>query len=646
MGSHYPTAVYLKEVLFPHGKIMGWMQGNYSGFPLFYHYFPLPFISIALLSYVIPMQISFKLITILGTLLLPICTYFTLRLMKYPFPIPSIGAVFSIIFLFNESNSMWGGNIPSTLAGEFSYSLSLALMVLFIGSIYYGINNNKNIIINALLIFLLGFSHGFTLIFSFVISSFFIFTKKMFLNNFKYLFKIYSLGGLLLSFWFLPFISTLPFVTEYVDRWRINSILEVLPIIMMPLVILGVISLFMNIFDRRTWYFAYLVAACFLLYQISPSIGLLDIRFVPFIQLFLLAFAATFPLIFLGQVRSKEMLPMIVFLIVILWTAANTAYIKNWVKWNYEGFEQKASWQLFSNINAHLSQTYAGRVVYEHSPLNNSFGTERAFENLPYFAKRNTLEGLYMQSSISSPFVFYIQSEISKVCSTPFPQYKYSNLNLPAAMEHLALYNVTQYIARSPEAKLQARSTPGLKLEKTFDDYEIYRLANSDGHYVVPLKNEPILLETSNWKKDFFEWFIDANNLNIPLVYLKYPSMKDKDRFKYKAVDLSRLITNPIKSPKPIIKEELKAEEIDFTTNLTGYPHMIKVSYHPNWKVEGADKIYLVSPSFMLVYPNKDHVRLYFGKTAFNYVGEALSLIGLSIILFSVIISFINARKS
>ena len=28
---------------------------------------------------------------------------------------------------------MWGGNIPSTLAGEFSFSLGLALAVLFFG---------------------------------------------------------------------------------------------------------------------------------------------------------------------------------------------------------------------------------------------------------------------------------------------------------------------------------------------------------------------------------------------------------------------------------------------------------------------------------------------------------------------------------
>ncbi|MDD5594466.1 MAG: hypothetical protein PHG97_06990, partial [Candidatus Margulisbacteria bacterium] len=59
-----------------------------------------------------------------------------------------------------------------------------------------------------------------------------------------------------------------------------------------------------------------------------------------------------------------------------------------------------------------------------------------------------------------------------------------------------------------------------------------------------------------------------------------------------------------------------------------------KVSYHPNWQVEGADKIYLVSPSFMLVYPAQTHVRLFFGRTIYNYLGELMSLSGLIIFGF------------
>lgn len=627
-GSHYPTAVYLKEVLMPAGKIMGWDQGNYAGFPIFYHYFPLTFIVTVLLSYIIPMQIAFKLATVLGIFLLPVCAYFAFRFLRFSFPIPITAAVFTLPFLFMEANSMWGGNIPSTLAGEYSYALSLALSLLFFGSLYDGIKQKNKIIFNALLIFLIGLSHGYSLIFTGVIAAFFMFDKEAF----WYLIKVFGLGGLLLSFWLIPFLASVPYVTSYVVRWRIDSLLNVIPLVLMPFILLSVAAFFLNLSDRKVLYFGYAVGACISLYLLSPAIGMLDIRWIPFIQLYSVVFAAVWLNIFLDDIKVPQMAPFIVFLAVILWVIPNTKYVNNWIKWNYEGFEGKAAWPLFQEINGYLAKDGEGRVVYEHSPAHNIFGTERAFENLPYFAKRKTLEGLYMQSSVSAPFIFYIQSEISKVHSGPFPQYDYTTLDLPSAIPHLKLFNVTQYIVRSPEAKQIAGTMPELKLEKEFDDYQIYRLVSNDGRYVVPLDKEPVEYKGKNWKKDFFEWFKNYDG-SQPFLMIggKAPAGLKEPENEFSA---------------PFIAETIGNEEIKFTTNLLHRPHLIKISYHPNWQVEGADKIYLVSPSFMLVYPTQKNVRLYFGKTLFNYAGEAFTFLGLTILLGSGIIYLANARKN
>ena len=646
MVSHYPTAVYMKEVFLPAGKVMGWDPGNYAGYPLFYHYFPLTFILMALLSFLIPMQVAFKLISILGTFILPVCVYFAFRLLKFRFPIPIMGAVFSLAFLFMEANSMWGGNIPSTLAGEYSYGFSLAIMVLFFGSLYDGIINNRRIIFNAFLVFLIGFSHGFTLVFSGVIAFFFLLTKKDFGKNFFYLFRVFGLAGLLLSFWLIPFLMNFPFVTSYVTRWHIESIFKVIPPVLMPFFVLSFVAFFLNLFDRRTFYFGYVICASVVMYFLSTKIGMLDIRFIPFLQIFMTIFGATFIFVFMDKVKKNKLLPFIVYLLVILWVFPNITFIKGWIKWNYEGFEEKASWSLFQDINQHLSRGGKGRVVYEHSAAHNCFGSERAFENLSYFANRDTLEGLYMQSSISSPFVFYIQSEVSKVCSGPFPQYKYTHLNLPAAIPHLKLFNVTHYIARSPEAKKQAKTVSALRLEKTLEDYELYRVTSHNGKYVVPVSFAPVLFETDSWKQDFHLWFRRLELLDIPLVYIYKPTQDDLDKIRLRADDLFMLPKVPLNVEHASITERLGKEEIEFTTNMIGHPHLIKVSYHSNWQVEGADKIYLVSPSFMLVYPNQSNVRLYFGKTVYNYIGEILSLLGLSIILISGIISFRHVWKT
>lgn len=645
-GSHYPTALYLKEVLFPAGKILGWDPGNYAGYPLFYHYFPLTFIIMAILNFIIPMQIAFKLVSVMGTFLLPVCTYWAFRWLRYKFPIPIMATVFSLPFLFMEANSMWGANIPSTLAGEYSYSFSFALLVLFWGGLYYNIEKKQKIILNALLFFCIALSHAFTFILSGAIALFFLFDRRNFWPNFWYLFRVFGLGGLLFSFWLIPFLGNVPFVTSYVTRWAIASFLEVFPVILLPFIGLSLIAFFLNLFDRRTLYYGWVILISTLLYFFAPHLGMLDIRFIPFIQFFLTIFGATIILVFMDRIKSPRFLPFIIYLLIILWVLPQVSFIRGWIKWNYEGVEMKKTWPLFKQINDYLKQFPNGRVVYEHSPANNGFGTERAFENLPHFAKRQTLEGLYMQSSISAPFVFYIQSEVSKVCSGPFPQYKYTQLNLPAAISHLLLFNVTHYLVRSPEAKKQADSEPALKLEKQFGDYSIYRLLSNDGHYVTPLKNAPVRFETDNWKQDFFEWFRRLDLLEIPLVYIKNPTKADQRQIPLSASSLLDLPAEPIKITQADITEKLGNESLEFKTNLVGYPHLIKISYHPNWQVSGADKLYLISPSFMLVYPQQPQVKIWFSKSIYNYAGEGLTLIGLTIIIGSVIMSYRHARKT
>ena len=103
MASHFYPAVYLRDTLLPRGEVTGWCPGNYCGFPLFQFYFPLPFLGIALLGKLIPIAIAFKLGTVLGVFLLPICSYLGLRLAGIPFPGPALGALTPLCFIFMEA---------------------------------------------------------------------------------------------------------------------------------------------------------------------------------------------------------------------------------------------------------------------------------------------------------------------------------------------------------------------------------------------------------------------------------------------------------------------------------------------------------------------------------------------------------------
>ncbi|MCZ7625617.1 MAG: hypothetical protein M5R38_07045 [Candidatus Methylomirabilis sp.] len=81
-----------------------------------------------------------------------------------------------------------------------------------------------------------------------------------------------------------------------------------------------------------------------------------------------------------------------------------------------------------------------------------------------------------------------------------------------------------------------------------------------------------------------------------------------------------------------------------FETDCPGRPHLIKISYHPKWHVEGADRVYLVSPAFMLVYPTARQVRLVFGNRWPDYAGWAATAVGIAWLLTEALVARSRTR--
>jgi uncharacterized membrane protein len=633
-ASQYYPAHFLKESLLPKLKIVGWCHGWYAGIPMFQFYFPLLFVVSAIMSYLIPLQISFKLVTILGTFLLPIAAFLCMKFMRFKFPIPIIAAIFTLPFLFNQGNSMWGGNIPSTLAGEFSFSFSLSLMILLSGLMYRGIEEKRFAIKNSIIFALMALTHIITVMVFVLASSFFLLRKKFF-SNLKYLLLVYFLAFLLIAFWFLPLVLKLKYTTPFFVKWFYSDARkEIFPDVLVPFYFLSFFGLFkaLKVKDKRIFFLLYFVVISIPLYYLSSKLGIVDIRFIPFIQLLPLLVAAYGLGELTNKLKKKWILPLIILLLVAGWVQKNTTYIDYWIKWNYSGFEQKELWPAFSSVNEFLKGNENDpRVVYEHSALHDSAGSLRAFESLPLFSGRSTLEGLYMQSIGTSPFVFYIQSEISEVTSCPFPDWSpCSVFNSTKAARHLEMFNVKHVIARTETVKAQLNSSRLYKSVAKFEPFEIYELVTNKNRYTEVPSYEPVVFKTDDWKRNSYEWFKREDILDVPLVF-----NEDDKQFSLFADDLNRIPKVPIES-NCNIQENVQSEEIKIKTNCVGKPHIIKVSYYPNWKVEGAEKIYLVSPSFMLIYPQQENVRIYYGKTFADIFGEVLTYLGiiLLIILF------------
>jgi hypothetical protein len=141
-GAHYMMPAYFTSHLFPH--LTGWDPSWYDGYPDYTFYFVLPDVLVALASHVISYNVAFKLATALGSVLLPVTAWAAGRLFGLRPPVPAVLATATLPFLFTYSYTIYGGNLFSTLAGEYAYSLSLALALLFLGLFARGIRVGRH----------------------------------------------------------------------------------------------------------------------------------------------------------------------------------------------------------------------------------------------------------------------------------------------------------------------------------------------------------------------------------------------------------------------------------------------------------------------------------------------------------------------
>jgi hypothetical protein len=141
-GAHFMMPSLFNSTLFPH--LTGWDPGWYDGYPAYTFYFVLPDVLVAVAAHVISYDVAFKLATVLGSVLLPVCAWAAGRLFGLREPVPAALAAATLPFLFDSTWTIYGGNLFSTLAGEYPYSLSVALLVLFLGLFARGVRTGRH----------------------------------------------------------------------------------------------------------------------------------------------------------------------------------------------------------------------------------------------------------------------------------------------------------------------------------------------------------------------------------------------------------------------------------------------------------------------------------------------------------------------
>jgi hypothetical protein len=209
-AGHVATPYFLIHDLLPQGRLTGWDPQWFEGFPLYVFYFPLPALFVAALSVVFPYAVAFKLVTVIGPITLPVAAWAFGRLADFKRPVPALMAMATLPYLFNTSYTIEGGNLTSTLAGEYSFSLALTTGLLFLGVFAYALRTGR-------LRWLAAALYGVTLLchvvpaLGYAAIAIALAVIRWDKNAWRVLVPVGAVGALLAAFWLVPFAVDLPY---------------------------------------------------------------------------------------------------------------------------------------------------------------------------------------------------------------------------------------------------------------------------------------------------------------------------------------------------------------------------------------------------------------------------------------------------
>jgi hypothetical protein len=304
MGAHVWAPAYLRDHLLTKGRLTGWTPDWYAGFPAFQFYMIVPSFMIAILSLVIPYGVAFKLVAVSGCVSLPFCAYYFGKMARLPFPAPALMSVAAMLYLFDRSFSIYGGNIPSTLAGEFAFSISLSFALLYLGVLARGLETGRYRGWAAVLLALTGLCHLIPFIFVLVGTGIWILLRPGW-GQLKWLLTMGPVGGALVLFWMLPFYGRSGYMNDmgwekierykdYLwDRDKLDPQLVNVPDLKWVIAFAAVGLLLSLVYRRRAGVFLAVAAGVFALgFIYAPQGRLWNARLLPFYYLLLYLLAA------------------------------------------------------------------------------------------------------------------------------------------------------------------------------------------------------------------------------------------------------------------------------------------------------------------------------------------------------------------
>ena len=727
MGAHVWGPAFLRDNLLSNIRLSGWTMDWYSGFPIYRFYMVVPALFIVLLDVVLPYGIAFKIVAVAGIVALPLCAWAFGRLARFVYPLPELFAVAATVFLYDESFTIYGGNIASTMAGEFSFSISLAFGVLGLGFLARGLDSGRYRTTAAVLIALSALSHGIVLIFVFGGAAVMVLLHT---GRRRLLFGVTTIGGavLLAAFWVFPFLTAHKYMTDmkYEPRpsgatdsfWDMYFPLTPFwDIVIMTLALIGFAA---SVLRRRiigVWLGVMMILLFIGVYitrDSLPVIGLLwNPRLLPFLYLcryFLVmiglwSIAAAVLRLVAGERGAPTDGPWFVTSHHVLrnataWGIAvgvlcivgfrfqqlpggsiltkadgtsqyawgpfraksdNKSFVDGWARWNFEGYEGKGSYGEYHGIVQTMKRLGedpnhgCGRALWENNGDLNKYGTTMALMLLPFWTDGciGSQEGLFFEAAGTTPYHFISAAALSKQSSNPVRELRYDNNDASKGVRYLQELGVRYYMAFTTEAINSAATQPALLEVARSGPWVVYEVEASD--WVVPMTRQPVVVnerdgdQRERWLELGSSWFQHGEEWAAtpvddgPDSWQRIDVKVDLDRRVGEPGDPSRNvdIVTPVQEIKQVDLPEVRISDfersqdsVSFKVDKVGVPVLVRVSFFPNWKVDGAYGPYRAAPNMMVVVPTDNEVRLHYSSSMIDKVAYLLTLIGIIVVVY------------
>jgi len=683
MGAHVVPIKYFIENFASSFKINGWSNDWFAGYPLYFFYFPFPAILTYLFNLIVPYGVAFKLM-VAGSIVLVIYSIEKLfRKEDYLFSHIGIGA--GLMFALTESFTIYGGNLASTLAGQFSFTYSLGFANL---AIYY-ITKSKHkykVPISSIFLSLCLLSHLIPFMLYLPAYSIYWLIKKD-----KIQLKIISIFifTTMVTRFIVPLIYNLEFTTNmsYTPYTRLKDLIkpDILPyVFLLFLFLLGRFN-FKKLIENKTFslFEFYLLLMSVSLYFFVPEGALWNGRLVPFFNLgiiiiffkmidFLLNDILQFQqgklntnllilfsivvciyifydkwfefnryklfvfgiigLTFLGLVLFYNSSYKLFNLGIFVFIMSSMSFLPHWVNWNFTGYEGKEDWKEIEALYSSLEKLPPGRIMWEPNSDLNKYGTPMVLMTIPLFTEHSSMEGLYFDSSITTPFHFIAVSGLAEKPSNPVGGLSYINNDFEKGVEYLNDLGVDYFITYTESIRDKAINNKDLSLLFVSDPFSVFEIKTNK----IELVNQRIetFPRISFYERTSSSLFRDTEYENF--FEKAYNNFRYLDEYRVVELPAGLNLNSSNEVDLKISDLKISSDEIKFTTNKPNELHVIKVSYFPNWKIDKGMGPYRISPSFMSIIPYENNVVISFERlnieTYSFYFG--LFSLALSLILF------------